>query len=110
MPPRGRPPRAAMSATRLDSAPTVVTAMPDSAVASPRAASGASARANPSFAASLRRAAVYATGRTAPDKDISPKYTASAGSGALASEETSAAAAARSAAGSWMRSPPATLR
>ena len=54
--------------------------------------------------------AACATGRTAPESEISPKYTASAGSGALASEETSAAATARSAAGSLMRRPPATLR
>src|SRR6266851_2012492 len=103
-------PRAAISATRLVNPPTVFSTMPASPPASPRADSGSTARPNPSFAASFSRAEVCATGRTAPDSEISPKYTASVGSGALTSDDTRAAAAARSAAGSWIRRPPATFR
>ena len=66
--------------------------------------------AKPSFAASLRRASAWATGRTRPDRPISPKTTVSAGTGVSVSAETSAAATARSAAGSLMRRPPATFR
>jgi len=61
---------------------------------------GSTARHEHEFAASFSRAELCATGRTAPDSEISPKYTASTGNGALASDDTSAAAAARSAAGS----------
>ena len=53
-------------------AATSVSVRPRSA-ASARAASGTTARAKPSFAASFRRAAACATGRTAPDSEISPK-------------------------------------
>ena len=71
---------------------------------------GASARAKPSFAASFNRASPCVTGRTSPDNPISPKATARRGAGVSVSEETSAAATARSAAGSATRKPPATLR
>ena len=59
--------------TRLTSEPTVFSVMRESASASPRAASGSTARAKPSFAASLSRAALCGTGRTAPESETSPK-------------------------------------
>src|SRR3569833_772718 len=62
----------------------------------------------PSFWASRRRSEAWTTGRTPPASEISPKYTASGGSGELESEEISAAATARSAAGSLTFNPPAT--
>ena len=64
--------------------------------ASRRAAAGVTALENPSLAASFIREAACDTGRTAPERPISPKKTESAGSGEPDSEETSAAAAARS--------------
>src|SRR3984893_8107576 len=72
--PAGRraPPFGAISATMSISGPMAVSAMAASP-ASPRAVSGTIARAKPSFAASLRRAAACATGRTMPDSEISPK-------------------------------------
>src|SRR5260221_195233 len=71
---------------------------------------GTSAAVKPSLPASLRRASAWPTGRTSPDRPISPKITVSAGIGRKLSADTSAAATARSAAGSAMRKPPATLR
>src|SRR5579885_782329 len=65
-------PRAAISATRLARLATSLIWRPGSG-ASPRAASGTMARAKPSLAASLSRAAPCAAGRTAPDNDTSPK-------------------------------------
>src|SRR5262249_60768716 len=72
--------------------------------------SGIQAVPKPSLAASLRRASVWPTGRTSPERAISPKTTVSAGTGVSVNAETRAAATARSAAGSTIRSPPATLR
>src|SRR5215813_477936 len=74
--PRGRPlsaPRAAMSATRLARLLTGFSDSPGSLVSSPRPPSGTTARAKPSFCASLSRVAACATGRTAPESEISPK-------------------------------------
>src|SRR6185437_6003398 len=71
---------------------------------------GTSAVVKPSLPASLRRASACPTGRTSPERPISPKITVSAGTGRRLKAETSAAATARSAAGSAMRKPPATLR
>src|ERR1700722_5887344 len=48
--------------------------------------------------------------RPPPDSEISQKSPASVGSGALTGDDTKAAAAARSPAGSWIRRPPATFR
>src|SRR5690606_15062984 len=79
----------------------------------PRAArrlAGRMARLKPSFAASLMRLSIWLTGRTSPDSPSSPKTTVPAGNGWLVREEMTAAATARSAAGSLMRRPPATFR
>src|SRR5262249_55864294 len=65
-------PLVAISATISTRGPTARNAMPASP-ASLLDVSGTKARAKPSFAASLRRAAVCATGRTVPDSEISPK-------------------------------------
>ena len=71
---------------------------------------GATAVSKPSLAASFNRCGVRGTGRTSPVSPISPNSTVSAGTGCLEIEDTSAAATARSAAGSLSRRPPATLR
>ena len=68
------------------------------------------ARLNPSFAASFSLAAIWPTGRIAPDKATSPQITVSLGIKMPVSEEIRTAAAARSAAGSTMRKPPATFK
>src|ERR1700730_183697 len=70
---------------------------------------GIQASAKPSLAGSFSRASVGPAGRTLLERAISPNTTAS-GTGVSVSAETSAAATARSAAGSTMRNPPATLR
>ena len=82
-------PQAAMSATRLARVLMGFSDSPGSLSSSACAPSGTTARAKPSFFASLSRVAACATGRTAPDSEISPKYTASAGNGASVNEETS---------------------
>ncbi len=46
----------------------------------------------------------------APESDSSPKYTRLGGKGVFVNDDTSAAATARSAAGSVIFMPPATLR
>ncbi len=74
------------------------------------AACGASAREKPSLAASFRRISVLATGLTSPERLISPNTTQSCGSAASRAEDTRAAAAARSAAGSVTFRPPATFK
>ncbi len=63
----------------------------------------------PNLAASFSLASERPTGRTSPDKLISPNTTLSLGKGTSKAEEAIAAATARSAAGSFMRNPPATL-
>jgi len=73
-------------------------------------AAGANACSKPSFAASLRRNPASETGRTSPDREISPKAMLVAGTGCSDNAETRAAATARSAAGSDKRYPPAMLR
>jgi hypothetical protein len=74
------------------------------------AIAGALLAAKPSFAASLSRASACPTWRISPERPISPNTTVSAGTGSKLKAESSAAATARSAAGSLMRKPPATLR
>ena len=76
----------------------------------PRAAAGMMARPKPSLAASFNRASARATARTSPDRPISPKTTVSGGTGTPLTDDTRAAATARSAAGSPIFSPPATFR
>src|SRR5262249_32152068 len=61
----------------------------------------------PSLAASFSRLSIWLTGRTSPDNPISPKITVSAGTGQSLSEDSKAAATARSAAGSCTLRPPA---
>jgi hypothetical protein len=80
------------------------------AASAPFLAGGVKALAKPSFCASLSRKSVRPTARTSPESATSPKATVSRGKGASASAEISAAATARSAAGSVMRKPPATER
>ena len=74
------------------------------------ARAGAMARVKPSLAASFKRTSGWLTGRTSPDRLISPKQAVPSGIGLSLIEDISAAATARSAAGSPMRRPPATLR
>jgi hypothetical protein len=74
------------------------------------AAFGTSALRKPSFAASRSRASRWLTGRTSPPSPISPNTTMSPGTCSSASDDTTAAATARSAAGSLIRRPPATFR
>ena len=71
---------------------------------------GAQAASKPSFAASLSRKPAWLTDRTSPASPISPNITVSAESGWSSAADIRAAATARSAAGSPMRRPPATLR
>src|SRR5262249_15269674 len=65
--------RPVISATRLPRLPTGFSDSPSSLVSSPRGPSERTARAKPSFCASLSRVAACATGRTAPESEISPK-------------------------------------
>ena len=65
---------------------------------------------NPNFVASLSRVSACGTWRNSADKATSPKNTARAGRGFALTEDTSAAATARSAAGSAIRKPPATFK
>ena len=58
----------------------------------PRRACGISEVANPSLAASFSRASVWLTGRTSPDRPISPNTTASFGTASPVKDESSAAA------------------
>ena len=67
-------------------------------------------RSKPSFCASFSRASACATWRTSPDRPTSPKNTMPGSVGRSVAAEARAAATARSAAGSVMRRPPATLR
>ena len=62
------------------------------------------------MAASRSLASRWLTGRTSPPRPISPNTTMSAGTGSSDRDDTTAAATARSAAGSPMRKPPATFR
>src|SRR5579871_1012316 len=71
---------------------------------------GIKASVKPNFSASLRRCSVWPTALTSPPSPISPKITSPAGTGRSNREETSAAATARSAAGSPILSPPATFK
>src|SRR6185312_3432916 len=71
---------------------------------------GASAREKPNLAASFRRISALATGLMSPDRLISPNTTQSCGSAASRAEDTRAAAAAKSAAGSVTFRPPATFK
>ena len=71
---------------------------------------GRTAALKPSLWASLRRKGACRTARTAPDRAISPKKTRSGASASWPTDESRAAAAARSAAGSVIFNPPATLR
>ena len=75
-----------------------------------RCISGTIAPLNPSFEASLRRTLLWLTGRTSPERPISPNTTTSAGTGTPVIDDTNAAATAKSAAGSLIRNPPATFR
>ncbi len=68
------------------------------------------AEVKPNFPASFKRDSVWATGRSAPDSEISPNTTVSVGRAASSRALSSAQATARSAAGSVTRRPPATLR
>ena len=64
----------------------------------------------PSFAASFSRVSACGTWRNSADKATSPKKTARAGNGLALTDDTSAAATAKSAAGSAIRRPPATFK
>src|SRR5581483_8216172 len=89
---------------------TPVAAAP-SAGPSPRAfPAGRTQRRNPCRPASRSRAAARPTARTSPVSPTSPHTTTSAASARPRAEEATAATTARSAAGSSMRSPPATFR
>jgi hypothetical protein len=68
------------------------------------------AEVKPSFRASFNLFSVWLTGRSAPERLISPKTTVSGASGVPSRADRSAAATARSAAGSEIFSPPATFR
>ena len=71
---------------------------------------GAIALVNPSFKASFILFCVCGAGRSAPDKLISPKITLLIGSARSSFADKSAATTAKSAAGSVIFNPPATLR
>ena len=58
---------------------------PPLADAAPPRGAGVTAVAKPSFAASLSRASAWPTGRTSPERPISPKTTVSAGTGSTVS-------------------------
>lgn len=85
-----------MSARRLASWATAI----PSAAFTPE---GTHAFSKPSFAASLSRSGAWATGLISPESAISPRITQSLGTGRSDIAETSAAATARSAAGSDRR-------
>ena len=70
---------------------------------------GATTRASPSFAHSSSRRSAWAAGRRRPVRPISPKAAVAARTGRRRAAEAIASATARSAPGSSMRTPPATL-
>src|SRR5580704_11072165 len=94
---------------RLTASASRATAVSRTPADSP-APAGPSACLKPSLAASFRRISVLATGLTSPERLISPNTTQSCGSAASRAEDTRAAAAARSAAGSVTFRPPATFK
>src|SRR3954453_6731355 len=90
--------------------PSIAPGLPARADCLAEGRTGTQACVKPSLAASLSLISACATGRTRPDSAISPNTTMSGGTGISVSAETSAAATARSAAGSTMRNPPAMFR
>src|SRR5690606_5893691 len=88
------------SGANLSSSATLVTSVNAMPATSALVPAGTKACLKPSLAASFSRFSACGTGRMSPDREISPKNTVSRGKDSPPKDETSAAAAARSAAGS----------